>query len=59
MPHSPKIRHLHHIDEKVDTLVVMLKMTMKRIILIKTQQSWLRLDPIGSIPGPHSLKMPS
>ena len=48
-------RQLRNIDDTVDSPFVMLTIVMKRMILVRTQQSWLGLDRIDSVPGHHSL----
>ena len=54
-----KGRHLHYINAEDDTLVVMLKMMVNRIIMVKIQQGWLAPDRIDSVPRRHSLGISS
>ena len=60
MPYFPqKDRHLHNTNDKVDALVIMLTMMVKHMFLVKTQQGCLGPDRIESVPGNHSLNIPS
>ena len=58
MLYFPKGPRLHKIDDKVDTLDIMLTMMVMRMILVQTLQGWLEPDRIDSVPGHHSVIIP-